>query len=234
MENEIIRQMSNLVHGDAFEIVRDEIQTKSWEELKLPLPPKPDVVNAVDVSKYVLKRKWEIAGPVDKATPIAAFTFPAPVDHYYGEVKMMTGSMTLDASNSFKNAEGNFTADMKTFTMGDKQLDLSLFESFKTAVYPEAVFTFKETGEEDGPVAFGKTNKVSITGMLDFMGIKNDVNTTAQIEPVIDAEGQLFLSVFASFRLRLDDPYKLDRPVGPYPQNDTVIFYLNFLMKPID
>ncbi len=65
------------------------------------------------------------------------------------------------------------------------------------------------------------------------MGIQQEaLATTAQIEPIIDQNGNVKLQVFASFTMRLQETFNITGPDGPSPANDTVVFYLNFLMKP--
>jgi hypothetical protein len=55
---------------------------------------------------------------------------------------------------------------------------------------------------------------------------------TAQMEPVLDENGNARLMVNAAFGLRLKEYFGLDGPDGPQPAADSMQFLLNFLLKP--
>ena len=63
------------------------------------------------------------------------------------------------------------------------------------------------------------------------MGFEIPLEVSGEIEPVIGKDGAPRLRVSVTARIRLADPFKIVGPDGPTPANDTLIFYLNFLMK---
>ncbi|MEM9597803.1 MAG: hypothetical protein AAGD06_26285, partial [Acidobacteriota bacterium] len=48
---------------------------------------------------------------------------------------------------------------------------------------------------------------------------------------LVAEDGAPRLRVRASFRIRLEDPFGILGPDGPSPANDTLVFYLDFLME---
>ena len=178
-------------------------------------------------------QKWTVEGPVDEETPVVNFHFQAPVDYYAGEITSLSGSLDLSSGSSLNNAKGAFTIAANSLTMGDKMMDESIMKMIKATEFPSPKFTFESIDvQENAELSFGILSQFSVAGSLELKGISKPIGVVAQIMPVLNEHGEPRLEVFASFTLRLKDNYDINGPDGPSPANDTMEFYLNFLMKP--
>lgn len=234
MEAEMIRQLSTIEKGDGMVPVPTSVAVKSWKQLDLKLPKAPKgSASSGKIVKVDLPLKWTFDGPIAADVPVLGFSFLAPVDYYAGEAGGMDGDLQLSAGRSIEKATGKFSLATKTLSMGDEMLDHSVHDMVKYLDHPKASFTFKDLVIIENPVLkFGNLTQFSVSGELNFMGIKDPIEVRAQMEPVLDDAGKPRLQVFASFRLRLKEKYNLDGPDGPMPAKDTMVFNLNFLLKP--
>lgn len=220
----------NPENGDGFDPVTTEMPTKSWEELSCGLPAPPEGIENFSV-EIELPNKWKVKGAVSKLDPMAAFTFPPPIDSYNGEVRSLTGTLTLDESKTLKEASGKFEVDLNSLTMGDPDLDESVKSMIGVETYPMATFAFEEMQPvENKELEFGEMQTAVASGKFTFKGKTIEKTVNAQITPILDDEGNPILQVSVSFSMSLN-PFNIDGPDGPEPQRNTVKFMLHFLME---
>jgi hypothetical protein len=234
MQAEVEKQLLSTTHGDGMTPLPISNPIKSWEDLGLTLPKAPSGNDTKQVVNLTLGTKWTFAGPIEEGTPVVNFSFLAPMDTYAGEVKNLFGDLTLGEGASILEALGKFGIETSSLTMGDPSLDHSVHDMIAIVDNPKAFFTLQKiTSLEHPQLAFGSLTQFVVAGELEFMKINAPLDVTAQIEPVLDENGQARLIVNASFRLRLKEKYGIDGPDGPMPSADTMQFFLNFLLKPV-
>ncbi len=233
LQAEVFKQLASTTRGDGLVPVSSNLTVKSWEALGLNLPKAPAGGASNVATDVKLGTRWEFAGPVEPGAPVLNFSFLAPVDNYAGEIKVLFGALQLSEGPSIENATGKFGIETASLTMGDAGLNSHVKEMIAVLEHPKAYFTFaKMLSMEQPRLAFGTLTQFALRGELDFMGVTAPIDVTAQMEPVLDEQGAARLQVYASFSLRLKEKYKLDGPDGPAPSNDTMQFFLNFLLKP--
>ncbi len=233
LQAEVFKQLASTTKGDGLVPVPAKTLTKTWEELGLNLPKAPEGAAANAASNVKLGTSWEFAGPVEPGAPVLNFSFLAPVDNYAGEIKVLFGDLEFSDGPNIENTIGKFGIETASLTMGDFGLDSHVKEMIAMLEHPKAFFTFEKMLSMEQPkLAFGTLTQFALRGELDFMGIKSPIDVTAQMEPVLDDQGAARISVYASFSLRLKEKYQIDGPDGPSPSNDTMQFFLNFLLKP--
>ncbi len=233
LQTEIFAQLASTTRGDGMVPVTEKTAAPTWEAYGLSLPKAPVGAAASPVANVQLGTKWEVAGPIEPGTPLLNFSFLAPVDNYAGEVHVLFGELQFSEGPSVDNTIGKFGIETNSLTMGDPELDAHVSTMIAMVEHPKAYFTFaKMLSMEQPKLAFGTLTQFALRGELEFMGIKTPVDVTAQMEPVLDDQGAARISVYASFSLRLKEKYNIDGPDGPAPSNDTMQFFLNFLLKP--
>lgn len=233
MQEALKKQLVNVENGDALLPVSRQLEIDSWEAFGLPLPAAPQGSNAADVSDIRLGRKWKMDGPIAEDVPVVNFAFQAPVDYYAGEVTKLFGNLTLGAGNAITGAVATFGVDLSTLTMGDPSLDHHVADMILLTEHPKAKYIFKKVESVDNPkLAFGSVSQFTVDGTIDFMGKQVPLGVVAQIEPILNEDGKARLQVYCSFNLRLKDNFGIDGPDGPQPAADTMVFLLNFLLKP--
>ncbi|HHG83586.1 MAG TPA: YceI family protein [Bacteroidetes bacterium] len=233
MQEELKLQLVNLENGDAMLPVSRKTKIVAWETIGLPLPLPPKGGNMQVASNIKLGRKWKMDGPIASDVPVVNFSFMAPVDYYSGELTKLLGELTLGKGNLLTGSVASFAVDMSTLTMGDPSLDHHLADLILLADHPEAKYTFKSVESVNNPqLNFGSLSQFTVAGEIEFMGIKVPLDVVAQIEPILNEAGQARLQVFCSFNMRLQQNFGLEGPDGPQPAADTMVFLLNFLLKP--
>lgn len=233
LQAEIAAQLASTTKGDGMLPVPANTITKSWEELGLKLPKAPEGAAATPATNVSLGTKWEFAGPVEAGGSVLNFSFLAPMDYYAGEVKTLFGNLELSAGPGIEQAMGKFGIETGSLTMGDPGLDAHVHEMIGILKDPKAFFTFEKMISMENPkLAFGVLTQFAVRGQLEFMSVKVPLDVTAQMEPVLDENGNARLLVNAAFGLRLKEYFGLDGPDGPQPAADSMQFLLNFLLKP--
>ncbi|MEM7106053.1 MAG: YceI family protein [Bacteroidota bacterium] len=234
IEKEITRQMAESVIGDACQIVSEKVKSTTWEGLGFDLPAKPEGVETADFDPDLkVAKDWVYAAEDNQGTPFLQFNFLAPVDNYAGEVTDMNGSLSLSENLSLDAAIGNFEVKTASVTMGDEGLDDAIRSKMIQAVqFPTSTFLFSGASGTGKTLTFGESEQISVNGDFTMMGISIPIKVQAQLEPILDAEGNPKLQVEASFKLPLKEKFGVDGPDGPVPASETLDFYLNFLMRP--
>lgn len=233
LQAEVVTQLASTTKGDGMLPIPANTPTKSWEELGLNPPKAPQGGTNIAAANVPLGTKWEFAGPVEAGGSVLNFSFLAPMDYYAGEVKTLFGNLELSAGPGIEQAMGKFGIETGSLTMGDQGLDAHVHEMIGILKDPKAFFTFEKMISMENPkLAFGVLTQFAVRGQLEFMSVKVPLDVTAQMEPVLDENGNARLMVNAAFGLRLKEYFGLDGPDGPQPAADSMQFLLNFLLKP--
>lgn len=233
LQDEVAAQLASTAKGDGMLPIPRSAASKSWDELGLTLPKAPEGAAANTAVQVPLGQKWEFAGPAEAGGSVLNFSFLAPMDYYAGEVKAMFGGMELSGGPSIDQAIGKFGIETGSLTMGDPGLDAHVHEMIAILEHPKAFFAFEKMLSMENPkLAFGVLTQFAVHGQLEFMSVKVPLDVTAQLEPVLDENGNPRLMVNAAFGLRLKEYFGLDGPDGPQPAADSMQFLLNFLLKP--
>ena len=167
----------------------------------------------------------------DKKDPIMIFSFLSPVDNYAGEVKEISGGMTLGSDLSMSSATGKFTVDVSEVTMGAEDFDYEVQNKMlKMAAFPSADFEFSKIEGGTAPLKIGEKESLKIEGQFTMIGISIPIVVDATIEPFAEND-QVKLQVSGSFQLPLFDKFKIEGPDGPSPAKDKLQFYMKFNLE---
>ncbi|MEM9556601.1 MAG: YceI family protein [Acidobacteriota bacterium] len=238
LEREVLRQIDESTLGDGFVPVPRPVPAPTWEELGLALPPAPADQPTV-VADLPLQARWRLAPPEPGTPPRLTFHFPPPFERYLGEVGSVHAELRLTAGDDgtlrWDGASGWVEADTASVTMGESALDNEI-QGKKLVVgeHPVARFTLDSVDPGATPVRWGHASQLTADGTFQMIGQTLDVPVRAEVEPVIDVDGEPALRVLASFEIRLLEPFGIKGPPGPAPAADTLRFHLDFLMQPDD
>ena len=140
--------------------------------------------------------------------------------------------MALGQDRSLDDATGWVETATGSVTMGEVDLDREIHDTMiHVAEFPTSRFTLGAFDPGGPPLALGRPSPISARGTFTLMGLKIPLQVTGEIEPIIGKDGAPRLSVSVTARIRLMDPFNIAGPEGPAPANDTLVFYLNFVMK---
>jgi hypothetical protein len=145
--------------------------------------------------------------------PMLSFNFPAPLDRYAGEVRKLKANITFNQDRT--SISGNVLAEVKSMTMGMKDLDKKVLKSYLYAKnFPEARFDFANV-----PLAKtwrgGSALRIRVPGTFEMIGKSQPLLADAIFEPVQLPNGDVALAVTASFQLDISEPFGLTGPDGP-------------------
>jgi len=233
IEAEIKQQIKNLDNGDALAFISDDIAVKSWEALDLALPEKPQVKLNTENEGAKITQNWTVEAPQNKNEPILIFSFLPPLDSYAGEAQTLSGTLDLGEANTLAGAKGSFEVQISDITMGLDDLDYEIQNKMlKMGMFPNSTFTFEEIeAKNDAPLKVGTASEFIAKGIFTMLGIETPLDVPAQIEPLINTEGEARLQVSATFQLPLYSVFKVAGPDGPSPAKDNLQFYMKFLLK---
>ena len=232
-EAAVVTQIGRPQSGDAFDPLADTVPLKTWNELGYVLPPAPPKAALTDAS-VALTPEWVLAASGPDDPPMIQFRFPAPLDNYAGEVKAAAGALTLPTSLALDGAQGAITVDTRTaITMGEPVLDEAILGSalLSARKFPTAAFRVDTIQSDQRPIAYGRLAPAVIKGHFDLKGTRRPLEAVAEVEPVIDADGQPRLLMRASFRIDLRN-FDVEGADGPEPARYIVIFDTHFKLKP--
>lgn len=219
--------------GDAFDPVSDDAPKRTWDALGLALPPAPSTKGSTAETPVPLPRRLVIAEARPDDPPRLEFRFLPPLDGYNGEVRTVSGTITLGDRSRLRGASGTLDAATASVTMGDKTLDKELKTTIlKTGTFPGARFVIDPVDAADAPLVPGVPAPFTATGRLEMLGASVPLSVNAQAEAGTDDEGAPRLDVRATFRVRLGEAFGLKGPDGPSPANDTLEFSVRLDLRP--
>ncbi|MEM6551676.1 MAG: YceI family protein [Planctomycetota bacterium] len=222
LKKEIETQIASPRFGDGFDPVTSA-PTKSFDELGLMLPPKPEAAE-VDLSSVELGREWVADLKSQNERPVVSFRFPPPIRGYAGEAQTLEGEFTLGEDLAITGASGSFTVPVSSLTMGEPDLDAYLKSGILlSGQHPESTFTIESLEAGDAKPAFGRTVPITMTGSFAMKGQTIPLTVPATLDAFVGEDGKPRLSISGSWKLDLKDPFNIsDAPPGPGPQNHTL------------
>ncbi|MEM7261480.1 MAG: YceI family protein [Planctomycetota bacterium] len=230
LADDVQAQIAAVTTGDGFDSLPTAVAVKPWEALSLPLPLAPKSAASVATGTVTLPTMWSLAAPDPKAPPQLLFKFAPPLDHYAGEVREVTSTLRFGDKHRYDTLNGSVEARAKSVTMGDPDLDDSLYDSstLDTETHPEATFVIDRVRSPDEALEFGVAHAVELDGQFTMRGKSIPLTARATFEPSISPDGTPELRADGSFQIRLRDTFGIDGPDGPSPANDTLIFTFRF------
>ncbi|MBB6428384.1 YceI family protein [Algisphaera agarilytica] len=233
LADEIARQLGESRLGDGFDVVPSGTPVVSWEELGLPLPPKPEGASAEALANVEIVREWVVDELAQNMRPAVQFKFPAPLDAYAGEVTSVSGELTLGEGLSLEGMRGRFVADPSTVTMGEEDLDDSIHTTMlEVDSHPESFFVIEKIETEFDQPAFGTVAAAVMHGQFTMKGITIPLSVPASIEAFLGEDGKPRLSIDGRWEVRLLDPFGIEGPPGDAPTNDTLIYTCHLVFEP--
>ena len=97
--------------------------------------------------------------------------------------------------------------------------------------YSNELQHLREMAAATPPLAFGRPSLFVAGGTFILKGLSIPIEVRGEIEPVIGEDGAPRLSVSASYQIRLSNPFNIPGPDGPAVAADTLVFFLDFLLK---
>lgn len=233
LEAQVQRQILASKIGDGFVSVGNEAARKSWEELGLSIPEKPQRAVQQATEPIELGTKWQVDDEAMAAGPVVQFAFAAPLDNYAGEVKRLGGWVVLGEGLALSGARGGLFAAVDSLSMGEPDLDAHIHgELLNAKMHPQASFTFEKIEASPDKVSFGQVIPGVLVGRFTLMGKAIDLNVPSSIEAYIGEDGQPRLSIAATWSLKIDKPWNLEGPPGPKDAQFTMNFRANIVLKP--
>ena len=220
--------------GDAYDPVEPAVPATSWSALGLALPPAAPSAGAARAAHAIaLPRQLVVGAMGPDDPPRLQFRFASPLDAYNGEVRVLTGTITLGEKSRLRGASGTLEAVTASVTMGNKTLDAELRNSMlRVDAFPVARFVLDPVDAADVELTPGAPTPFTATGHLDMLGVSVPLSVNAQAEPGLDEDGSPWLDVRARFVLRIGAALGLKGPDGPSPANDTLEFAVRLALKP--
>jgi polyisoprenoid-binding protein YceI len=234
METAVVRQIGSPASGDAFDPVAAAVPRLSWEEIGFTLPAAP-VRAAVGSTPHVaLVRAWALEGPGPDDPPPIQFRFPAPLDHYTGEVKAAGGGMSLPETLAVDGTTGFVEVDTRrAVTLGEPVLDEAVRGSALLGArrFPQARFDIEAVSGDGEPTAFGRQSPAAVAGTFTLKGTSVPLSVVAEFEPVIGADGAPRLLVHSAFQIDLRT-FDIEGADGPEPAKYTLLLDVNLKLRP--
>ncbi|MEM1107242.1 MAG: YceI family protein [Planctomycetota bacterium] len=231
--DEIARQLKESDLGDGFDVLPEVTKTVSWEDVGLPLPPKPEGASAEALANVELVQEWTIDEAAQAFRPAVQFKFPAPLDAYSGEASSVFGTLTLGEGLSLEGSRGRFAADPASVTMGESELDSAIHATMlEVESFPESYFELERVETEFAQPAFGTVAAAVLHGSFTMKGVSIPLSVPASVEAFLGDDGKPRLSIDGRWEVRLLDPFGIDGPPGDAPANDTLIYTCHLVFEP--
>ena len=161
--------------------------------------------------------------------PILTFNFPAPLDRYAGEIKKLEAELLF--SKDYHSISGSVVAEVKSMTMGMKDLDKKVLKSYlQASKYPEATFEFRNVALRRRWKG-GRPLRLPIQGTFTMLDKSQPLVAETIIEPLRLEDGAEALGVTASFQIDISEPFGLKGPDGPESLRNTLQFQFSCIIK---
>lgn len=209
-------------YGDAHQVVLENNSVLTPESLGI----KRDAYQNTSQAPFPaqLPDNWVFERAINPKTPIIQFGIPNTI--YIGEISELSADLNLSTM------QGHATALQSTLFMGDDGLDASVQERIMTKQFPSSTMRLnKVVKEPNTPINSYKTYEYLLMGELSFVGKTIDEEVLLNITPFMDEDNELKLYCNAEFKILLNRQFGIESGVGDSVEEDTVEFYLNFVMK---
>ncbi len=188
---EIQQQLVNSEQGDAMNFLTKKTALTAWEALNLPVLNAPERSATTINTAIQLPTAWELEGAVSPNAPLLTFNFPAPLRHYGGELKEITGNVLLKSATTLAAAQGQFVVNVSSLQMGEAEFDSYVKGTvLMVGQNPKATLTFQEVLGDDLNLQLGRLTTVQVKGKLTLLGKSSEVVASTQFEPLINKEGE--------------------------------------------
>jgi polyisoprenoid-binding protein YceI len=234
MEAAVVRQIGSPASGDAFDPVAAAVPRLSWEAIGFPLPAAPARAAAGSTADVALVRAWTLEGPGPEDPPLIQFRFPAPLDHYTGEVKAAAGRVSLPETLAVDGTTGFVEVDTRrAVTLGEPVLDEAVRGSalLGARTFPRARFDIETVSGDGEPIAYGRLSPAAVAGTFTLKGTSVPLSVVAEFEPVIGADGAPRLLVRSAFQIDLRT-FDIEGADGPEPAKYTLLLDVNLKLRP--
>jgi hypothetical protein len=234
MEAAVVRQIGSPASGDAFDTVAAAVPRLSWEEIGFTLPAAPALAAADSTPDVALARVWTLEGPGPEDPPMIQFRFPAPLDHYAGEVKVAAGRLSLPETLAVEGTTGFVEVDTRrAVTLGEPVLDEAVRGSalLGARTFPQARFDIQAVSGDGEPIAYGRLTPAAVSGNFTLKGKSVPLSVVAEFEPVIGADGAPRLLVRSPFQIDLRT-FDIEGADGPEPAKYTLLLDVILKLKP--
>lgn len=231
---EIQRIIKESTLGDAMNFVSKNIKNIEWKDLNLRTLEAPQKNSSTNIKEVVFPKSWTMAGPIDDDTPMLSFNFPPPLRQYGGELKKITGTLSIPNNLSLENAMAEFVVDVNFLEMGVSSLNDAVKKSMLFVDrFPTAKLEFKSISSKDFQLQLGKMTPAEIKADLTIVDKTGTISANAYFEPFLNDAGELFLQVTTQFVAEdLTGTFHIEGPDGPAEANNKMYFNATFLMKP--
>lgn len=228
MEEEIKKNFSNSLIGDAFDIVPKTVKTITWEDLGVKNHDKKKSNEAI--TKAEIATEWEIDS-VKNHHALVQFRLAPPNENYSGFAKKINGELKFANSGAEKKLQGNFSVSMDSVTMGEADLDAALFakDMLNVKGFPRAKFEFDTPiDSENFSIYFGKESILDVNGKFTFKDKTIPLKVELVFEPIVK-NGVTQLVGKANFRFDLKE-FGLTGAPGDTPEKDIIEFFITLVM----
>ncbi len=230
MEEMVQKQVADPESGDGIDPVAKTVPATTWAALGYPLPPAPAKAGMMIPVNAAVPRHWVLKASDSEKTasdipPLVQFRFAPPLDHYRGEVTRGSGELEFPDHRLPEGMTGHVEMDPKTVTMGVPDLDKALQGSvfLHTKEHPVSRFVIRSAGGDGHPIAYGRLSPASVTGDFTLRGNTLPLTVTADMEPIINRDGEPRLLVRATFQITVTE-FGVEGADGPSPANETMLF----------
>jgi polyisoprenoid-binding protein YceI len=233
-EKKVAEIIGNPADGDSFDPVSENTPGKSWEEIGYPLPETPPKKQSSAAIELAVPIEWIFVKSDPNEPPMIQFRFPAPLDHYSGEVTDGSGGIVLAKSRRLDDgATGSIEIDTRTaVTMGNPLLDEAIRGSMMldSKNHPKATFVIESIKSSGQPIAFGELIPAGINGTFTLKGKSIPLTSAAEFEIIVGEDNAAALLIRSAFRIDLRT-FEIEGADGPEPARYTLLFDANFKMK---
>jgi hypothetical protein len=234
LETAIEQIVQNPDSGDSFNPVAAATPVRSWKEIGFPLPPAPKKDRDRQIPSATIPQGWVFVKPGPLDPPMIQFRFPAPLDSYAGEITDASGEIHLPKDLTIGAANGFIEVDTRwAVTMGNVLLNEAIRGSMMlyTKKHPVARFQFDSVDSGDQKIGFGRLSNGSIRGIFTLKGKSVPLQCLAEFEPVLGEDQTPMLLIRTEFKIDLR-AFGIEGADGPEPIRHTLLFDVNFVLKP--
>ncbi len=232
LEEQVAHQIAQSAIGDGFDVISPTVPTETYEQLGLPLPPKPAGAVAQAPIDTELPTRWTVDTAAAQSEAMIQFAFAPPLDGYAGEVTQLTGSLNL-GTDALSQTTGKLTVQTNSLTMGEEDLDAHIHDGLLFVVeHPSAHFTVTAIQTDHTTIEWAQITPIVLHGKFTLMDQTIDLAVPASIETYITDDGSPRLELIGAWQLQINDTWGLEGPPGPAESQNTMDFRCRIVMKP--
>ncbi len=233
LEEVVVNLIETSAKPDAFSTIPIATKTIGWERFILESASLKNTPTTTQTTTKI-PRHWAVEQIKSTTQPVGAFSFFAPLNGYAGEIKNLTGKLSLNEQGSLSNAQGSFEVQIEDITMGDLGFDKEVhYKMLDRNNHPSSTFIFEKVTGPSSPLKLETPQEIEVTGQFTLKGKSIPLTVPATLTPVYSEEGELRLEVTTAYTLDLFSNFKVKGPDGPSPARDMLKFFMKFSLKPL-